>query len=880
MLASVNFNSGTGALVVVGNAIADTISLTNSADHQSFTVDINNNSSLQQTFNYSDVTSLRVVAGDGDDFVYNDLLMDTEIFGQNGNDRLEGGYANDLVMGGNGIDILVGRHGDDVLNGQDGNDWLFGGPGVDDLSGITGNDNLYGGTGDDTLNGHGGNDSLWGEDGNDSLLGGAGDDLLRGQDGDDTIKGEAGDDWLVGGDGDDTLQGDAGIDELLGQNGNDILNGGADNDFIWGAAGDDTIRGNSGSDRLNGGSGNDLLLGNEGRDIIRGDGGDDTLYGGDGDDDLFGLGGTDTIFGDAGDDLLDAGGDVAADVLTGGSGLDRFVVLGNFGSTSVDVINDLEDFEPINGVSSGGNSGVDPSGTGSIGDLVFEDSNDNQQFDAGEVGIGDVTLTLFSGTTAIATRTTNDSGQYTFDGLAAGDYRVELLLDGLTDYEPTTPNTADVSLVDGQANTSVDFGVKKLQPGGSSADSLAEDLLANIGLGFLGTISAGQLASYLSGQNSSTFTTSTGQLDVVESGFRKQVFRSTSLGPVTQVSYVGDFPSFFPDILALELASLAIPEVSTIHLIQTNALGDIGKAISNVTSAILLTADGGVVVGSEDNGGVLNLLPSPIPLTPQATIGFYDQVFDNLGILQPTLQSLTTDVPSAQPAALQEQREILGSLGIDGFYGDLLEVITESRLSALTNPQDPTKGFFINDQAQLISDVLLGGPGDAGTVVNCIGGGFDCDDYADAAINYLSFRKSQGDLPGGVDFAVWGGTFEQIKTKLPNPNGGGLINGPVVDPNSRHAVVVVFNEGEFYGYDPQSNYLSRAFISPQLAVQDAIHNGYTFSREPVRDIKVFTRLPLNDPNGPPFYTVPDFKAKFIDALNRAGVADTTPYLPN
>ena len=304
MLASVNFNAGTGALVVVGNAIADTISLTNSEDHQSFTVDINNNASLQQTFNYSDVTSVKVLAGDGDDFIYNTLLMDTEVYGQNGNDHLEGGWANDLVMGGNGIDILVGRNGDDVLNGQDGNDWLFGGPGVDNLSGITGNDNLYGGTGNDTLNGHGGNDSLWGEAGDDALLGGAGDDLLRGQDGDDTISGGGGDDWLVGADGDDALNGDAGDDELLGQNGNDILNGGADDDLLYAGDGDDTLRGDSGSDHL---------------------------------------------YGHGGDDLLDAGSDQAADVLTGGKGLDEFVVAGSIGSGSADAVTDRAGFETYNG---------------------------------------------------------------------------------------------------------------------------------------------------------------------------------------------------------------------------------------------------------------------------------------------------------------------------------------------------------------------------------------------------------------------------------------------------------------------------------------------------------------------------------------------------
>ena len=345
MLASVNFNSGTGALVVVGNAIADTISLTDSADHQSFTVDINNNASLQQTFNYSDVTSVRVVAGDGDDFVFNDLLIDTEIFGQNGND---------------------------------------------------------------------------------------------------------------------------------------ILNGGADNDFIWGAAGDDTIRGNAGSDRLNGGFGNDLIFGDEGRDIIRGDGGDDTLHGGDGDDDLFGLGGTDTIFGDAGADLLDAGGDVAADVLTGGSGLDRFVVLGNIGSTSVDLITDLEASETINGDTNDAGDPPTPAATASIGDLVFEDTDGDGAFDSGEAGISNVTLTLFSGTEVIATQTTDASGQYTFENLPSGNYRVELTTDLTYDYDLTTATSVDVTLAEGQINNSVDFGAKALPPGtGVIGDLVFEDFNEN-----------------------------------------------------------------------------------------------------------------------------------------------------------------------------------------------------------------------------------------------------------------------------------------------------------------------------------------------------------------------------------------------------------------
>ncbi len=476
MLAAVNFNASTGALTVIGdNLVDDTITLTGNSGYQDFTVTINNDSSLTSTFNYSDVTSVKVFGGTGDDTVVNTLLIDTEIFGQGGDDRLEGGYANDLVVGGTGIDILVGRNGDDVLNGEGGNDSLFGGNGNDALSGLAGNDRLFGGEDNDILNGYGGDDVLHGEAGDDSLLGGAGIDLLLGQAGNDTLRGEGGDDRLVGGDGNDALHGDAGVDELLGQAGDDILFGGDGNDFLWGSDGEDTLRGNAGHDRLYGGADNDHLLGDEGVDIIRGDGGNDVIRGGDGDDSLYGLGGTDILYGDAGDDLLDAGGDVAADVLTGGSGLDQFVVLGHFGSSSVDVIADLEASEIINGdVVGGGIFGdpTSPAATASIGDLVFEDTDGDGVLDSGEEGIGDVTLTLFSGADVIATQTTDASGQYKFENLPAGDYRVELTTDLTFDYDLTTPTSVDVTLADGQVNNSVDFGAQALPPGTASIGDL------------------------------------------------------------------------------------------------------------------------------------------------------------------------------------------------------------------------------------------------------------------------------------------------------------------------------------------------------------------------------------------------------------------------
>jgi Ca2+-binding RTX toxin-like protein len=82
----------------------------------------------------------------------------------------------------------------DALDGA-----LFGEGGNDTLNGGTKNDRLYGGSGNDTLNGNAGNDILDGGAGNDTLVGGAGDDLyiFRSGGGQDTINAYGGGDDLL-----------------------------------------------------------------------------------------------------------------------------------------------------------------------------------------------------------------------------------------------------------------------------------------------------------------------------------------------------------------------------------------------------------------------------------------------------------------------------------------------------------------------------------------------------------------------------------------------------------------------------------------------------------------------------------------------------------
>ena len=304
-----------------------------------------------------------ISGNDGDDIItgQND---DDFITGGDGEDTLRGGYGDDDLRGNNGNDLLLGQFGDDTIYGQDGDDtirgWdgidtIYGGNGADIIGGDDGDDNIFGGDGNDTINGNDGNDIITGQNDNDLITGGNGDDTLRGGYGDDDLRGNAGNDLLLGQFGDDTIQGQDGDDTIRGWDGNDTLNGGNGVDIIGGDDGADTIFGGNGDDTINGGNGNDIITGQNDNDTIIGAAGDDTLSGGlgndfingnDGNDRVLGQGGVDNLHGAAGDDYLHGGSDSDADRLTGGSGLDEFIVIGG-----VDVVADRAGFETYAGFS-------------------------------------------------------------------------------------------------------------------------------------------------------------------------------------------------------------------------------------------------------------------------------------------------------------------------------------------------------------------------------------------------------------------------------------------------------------------------------------------------------------------------------------------------
>ncbi|MCL6484678.1 MAG: carboxypeptidase regulatory-like domain-containing protein, partial [Janthinobacterium lividum] len=112
--------------------------------------------------------------------------------------------------------------------------------------------------------------------------------------------------------------------------------------------------------------------------------------------------------------------------------------------------------------------------TGSIGNRVWEDSNYNGVQDAGELGVAGVKVNLLNASNqVIGTTTTNASGEYLFDKLIAGGYKVEVVRpSGFyytkanvgndasdSDVDTSTGRSGLINLAAGQNDMSWDAGI-------------------------------------------------------------------------------------------------------------------------------------------------------------------------------------------------------------------------------------------------------------------------------------------------------------------------------------------------------------------------------------------------------------------------------------
>ena len=260
------------------------------------------------------------------------------LFGEQGNDTLDGGTGDDLLLGGSGDDRLLGGNDEDTLEGGSGNDIVEGGEN---------SDLLHGGSGSDTfvvqpIINYSTYDSI----GDFELAYDKLDVRALGISDIDTIR------RLANGDQSETLLvvGASGYEAQTTLLGTALASLGAANVVLSGATTADA-KALSGYGDLFGGLGNDTLsasasssysnrlFGEQGNDTLDGGAGDDLLVGGSENDRMLGGGDNDTLEGGSGTDTLDGGED--SDSLNGGVDQDVFVVQARSDGNVLDQITDF-----------------------------------------------------------------------------------------------------------------------------------------------------------------------------------------------------------------------------------------------------------------------------------------------------------------------------------------------------------------------------------------------------------------------------------------------------------------------------------------------------------------------------------------------------------
>jgi Ca2+-binding RTX toxin-like protein len=286
--------------------------------------------------------------GDGDDVLDGrQSLYGGYLYGESGNDTLylgesgegDGGDGDDTFFGSG---YMIGGSGNDTFNatGAIYSSYIYGDVGDDTVNGSVQDDRIFGGEGADLLRGGGDDDlihsagsrnpedgadqgmeydRLYGEEGNDTLHGGYG-DLIDGGSGNNALFLS-----LTGGTAGVTFSGNALLAGSVTIAGGMISNiqriyrvdGTRFNDVI-------SMPGQTFMSEVHGGDGNDELTAGDTSVTFYGDAGNDTLRGGLSDDHLYGGAGADTISGGGGSDTiyLKAGDIAAGETIDGGTGTD------------------------------------------------------------------------------------------------------------------------------------------------------------------------------------------------------------------------------------------------------------------------------------------------------------------------------------------------------------------------------------------------------------------------------------------------------------------------------------------------------------------------------------------------------------------------------
>jgi hypothetical protein len=275
-----------------------------------------------------------------------------EIWVNDGNNTIVGGYGDDSIYAGQGDNTIVFGNGKNYLvsgvklsydklgtvkNAQGNTSFspYFSLPGnTFDANGNVVLDIAYGssdslgtqvngapvGLGNDTIYGGSGDSQYLLTNGNNWLDAGGGDDIIQSGTGNNTIYGGDGNDSIWGAGGNDYIDLEGGSDQVVLNGGNNTLYGGTGNSYI--ASGDNNASNWANSDTsstnyIESGSGNDTIFGSGGTDTLisnsqSGTGNATTatataIYAGNGNEYIEGGAGNDTIFGGTGINTIYAG---------------------------------------------------------------------------------------------------------------------------------------------------------------------------------------------------------------------------------------------------------------------------------------------------------------------------------------------------------------------------------------------------------------------------------------------------------------------------------------------------------------------------------------------------------------------------------------------
>ncbi len=288
--APINIVDTGGGNALVGNAGANTITVTNGIDS------VDGGAGIDRLIvDYSLATG--PVTGDS-------TSNFTESGGGGRSVTITGGIENFTVLTGSGADTITTGAGDDYINAGDGANTINAGQGMNTIVGGNGNNTITGLDGGNTVTAGNGTNTITTGGGNDTVVSGTGSGTIVTGAGDDTITVIGGANTVDAGTGNDTLIIDYGTmttNVTGGITGGNVSTGytghiadlaGSMVDFT--GVENLMITGGSGADVLTAGDGADVLVGGAGNDTLNGGGGNDTLTGGAGNDNLDGGAGFDT----------------------------------------------------------------------------------------------------------------------------------------------------------------------------------------------------------------------------------------------------------------------------------------------------------------------------------------------------------------------------------------------------------------------------------------------------------------------------------------------------------------------------------------------------------------------------------------------------------